>query len=344
MNVILWYVLWGIASLQGMAVVYLVTCKILANKRAGKGKAKYEEALPFFLEYFMTGDPSARLAIKELRLGHEVSEKILMDYLKNIRSGDMERVQELAADLLSSKYKKELDSRKWSGRINALYAIEKLKLDSCRGLLLKKLDTGKELLSEENIQTMKALASLNEQCLFDVMLENDMPERVLEELLMRYDLQHMEESIRMAESTDNKTFRRAVLRMIANKGLHAGFMFAEQQLQSPDSETRLRALQAYSSMNYMVDPDKISPFLTSPVWQERMYAARICGKLKLERFKPDLSRLIADRVWWVRYHAGEAISRLKDGDVVLRYLAEEHEDRFARDMARQWAASGGGIE
>lgn len=331
-----------VAALQFILIGYLVVAKLINNRRELKENETYDQLLPIYIDFLMSEDMEmSQMAERNDDL--DVVERILIDYTRNIsRNEDIERVQELANLLLNKKYEYALKSRKWSARMNTLNYIEIFKMKSFGNVLLEKL-INQKLDDEERKQIMKTLASLNHlEFLHEIVKYKDIPERVIGEILMRYGEKYMSEIIALASQSNHQPFIRTVIQIIGNKNAYSEFSFVEQYLLSEDAETRLRVLRAFEQMSYLVDPDKINPFLSSPIWEERMLAVKICGKLGLKRFQAALSQLIGDDVWWVRYYSGEAISRLNDGEITLQYIAEEHSDRYARDMAKQWISTTNG--
>jgi len=75
-------------------------------------------------------------------------------------------------------------------------------------------------------------------------------------------------------------------------------------------------------------------------WRVRMAAARTLARVGRHREVQALIGLLRDPVWWVRYHAAHAITRLDDlppGELEL--LKEGIRDAFAADMLGQAMAS-----
>ncbi|MCJ8008379.1 HEAT repeat domain-containing protein [Lederbergia wuyishanensis] len=339
-TMILLYLILIIAAAQLLILCYLLIRKYKNNKRQLYVKKTYETLMPIYLEYIMASPEQDIEEIVRRDDDLAIVEKILIDYLRNVnRNEDVIRIQHLAAALLTEKYTKALRSRQWSTRMNTLSLIELFKLKIFILPLLEKLNTSNKL-DEEIVQTMKTVASLQELGLINFLVKKtEIPERVLFDILVRYEVKHIDSIINMISNSHDERILRALIQVISNHHYQNGFPFVRRHLLSKDGETRLRVLQAFEEMNQMVDPSEITPFLSSTIWQERMLAVKICAKLKLNRFQPFLNQLIGDQVWWVRYYSGQAISQLQDGELLLQYIAEQHRDRYARDMAKQWMST-----
>ena len=83
---------------------------------------------------------------------------------------------------------------------------------------------------------------------------------------------------------------------------------------------------------------------SDPVWYVRAHAARSIGahgRLRLARF---VTPLLADRSWWTRAAAKEALERFGEpaSNMVVEYL--DHEDRFARNGAAEVLQNTGYLE
>jgi HEAT repeat protein len=77
-------------------------------------------------------------------------------------------------------------------------------------------------------------------------------------------------------------------------------------------------------------------------WYVRMQAARLLGRLGQERDVALLETLLADREWWVRYRAAQAIVALPFvGLDQLGVLLSRQRDPFAHDMLAQAMAEVG---
>ncbi|MBS4197132.1 HEAT repeat domain-containing protein [Lederbergia citri] len=337
---VLFYIMLIIAAAQLLIICYLIIRKYKNNRYQLYANKKYETLMPIYLEYVMA---SSEHDIEEMVKRNDdlaIIEKILISYLRNVnRNDDIIRIKHLAALLFTEKYRRALRSRKWSTRMNTLSLIEIFKLEAFIHPLLEKINNTNKM-DEEIIQTMKTVASLQELGLIDFLVKKDgIPERVLFDILIRYEVMHIDSIIKIISNSHDERILRALIQVISSHHYQNAFPFVRQHLLSKDGETRLRVLQAFEEMHQLVDPSEIAPFLSSPIWQERMLAVKICAKCKLNRFKPMLNQLIGDQVWWVRYYAGQAISLLQDGELLLQFIAEQHPDRYARDMAKQWMST-----
>jgi HEAT repeat protein len=86
-----------------------------------------------------------------------------------------------------------------------------------------------------------------------------------------------------------------------------------------------------------VDDDRELPWARGaavhPEWRVRMAAAKALGRIGAASELNTLLELLADPVWWVRYHAAQALTRLQGmTPEELRLIREKARDSFAADM------------
>jgi HEAT repeat protein len=68
-------------------------------------------------------------------------------------------------------------------------------------------------------------------------------------------------------------------------------------------------------------------------WRVRMAAARALGRIGAAAEIPAIVELLRDPVWWVRYHAAQAVTGLKGmTPEELRTVRDNERDHFAADM------------
>jgi HEAT repeat protein len=84
--------------------------------------------------------------------------------------------------------------------------------------------------------------------------------------------------------------------------------------------------------------------LKDSVWYVRAHAARALGKMGAIQYAADIADLLADREWWVRQAAKEALIDFgRDSESVV-FASLSHPDRFARNSAAEILQNTGGFE
>jgi hypothetical protein len=108
----------------------------------------------------------------------------------------------------------------------------------------------------------------------------------------------------------------------------------------PDSETLAAGLAA---LRHPEDVALARRYARHEAWHVRLEAAKALGRLGGREDLPRLVSLLADRSWWVRHRAAQAIAALpwlKPQE--LQRLADTVSDRFAADALRESIAERGG--
>lgn len=297
-------------------------------------------ALPVYLDYFVQATEENEKAILDRADPPEVVEAILLQYNRNLRgTGNREQVNELAKYLLTDHYAQCLTSPNWSVRMNTYMAIEQFELTHFCTKLWNKLKN-KTKFDEEVMQIQKTLAALNDFTVIPYALEKwALSERDYQELTLRMDDTMLPKLLSLVSDQEDRNYLHALITRVALTHDEAYFPFLNRTLQDDLLETRLVTLKALKQTRTLVRKVELMPFLMSEHWEERMIATRICGIVQSSQYKQVLFDLMGDDVWWVRYRAGEAINQYADGDIILDYVANDHKDRYARDMAKQWIGS-----
>ncbi|WP_394217686.1 HEAT repeat domain-containing protein [Halobacillus trueperi] len=248
------------------------------------------------------------------------------------------RVRKTAQKYLAHAYRLFLENGSWAQRVNTLYYIEDfdmvdLKLDVWH--YFNRLS----VLDEEYRQAVRVLATFQDERVIRTILNTEtISQRLVKQVLRRFKEDLIQQMMKVIEDEPGRVPRQvhlAVVSFCGEKGSLDHLPFVERMLQFPSKEIRLKALRSLMELKACTHTEQLDPFYISEVWEERMYAAKIAGSLKLESAQGALLILAGDSHWWVRYAACEAMKKLPDGERLLDYTYHHHEDRFARSMARQ---------
>ena len=103
-----------------------------------------------------------------------------------------------------------------------------------------------------------------------------------------------------------------------------------------DEEERIRACRALGRLGRPTSSAAFVKALRDPSPSVRTQAARALGEFRDSRGVYALVGLLGDSSWWVRARAAEALRELGEpGIAALRWCAETHADRFARERAAE---------
>ena len=325
---------------------YILIRKKRINDFQNRVQELYEKLLPPFIRYISGIEKTEPDLPDSHKLRLEVLQKILNGFSKTLRGeSEQKRIHEIAESHLALSYREDLKSRTWSKRVNALFFIEDFHIQSLKKAVWDHLKLLKEE-DEEFRQALRVLAVLKDERLPIYLFEKDSIEiGLMKELLRRFNCEQIktiENKIRESSGKEHETILLAFISFCGEDKYLDQLPFVEEMLTDNRKEVRLKALKSISSYQYTSKQENLTEFFQSEHWEERMYAAKITGIMSLQKLSRELISLMSDEVWWVRFAAAEALWKLPDGEILLEFVANEHEDKFARDMARQTMTQGNG--
>lgn len=84
------------------------------------------------------------------------------------------------------------------------------------------------------------------------------------------------------------------------------------------------------------DRERVAGFLDASRWHVRMHAAAALGRIGEVSDSHRLEPMLADKVWWVRYRAAQALLALPGmGAAALRQVQQRQSDAYGRDIIDQ---------
>ncbi|PFP30319.1 hypothetical protein COJ96_06305 [Bacillus sp. AFS073361] len=329
-----------ILGLLLVLLIYLTIRKALEIKKRKAIEQYIENNNTKLFTMLIEGGYSRGLNPKSV-LEQKAIEELLSRYSK-ILEGEEEksRLTELASMYLLERYRKQLNSKRWSKRMNTLYHIEDFKLTLLNDeiyMLTKK----KKLSHAELIHSLRILALFQHESLFDLLITRyqNFSEFEYRTILVHLEQKQFEKFI-LHFHKSSQPLQKAILEVISIKKELNYLPFLENIFSVYKGEIRLRALKALSNVGNVKNTDPYLELLYSSKWEERMIAAKLIGSLKEVRGISRLIELLHDQMWWVRSQAGEAICQFPNGHQILQEVLETSKDVFAKDMAWEWLHKG----
>lgn len=324
--------------------LYLVIKKARVNCKREEVENYKESIQESFIQYMYLQDENLKITPKN-DVQTTAVEELLLALVKVVNGEEiLHFIQRYAERELSALYRKQLRHRRWSVRMNTLYAIEGLHmvnlLDDVRKVMEKK-----QITVAEESQILKILVRFHdphyEQYLFNEHYKRSeftyrsllsmMNDEQFEKFIVRFN-EHMEE------------VQLATIDIIGiNRNLEQ-LPFLEKQLHSTSDETRIRSLKALNELSYVSDTSRLLRHIKSDLWEERMMAAKLLSKAQGEEAIMWLEVLLNDRHFLVRSNAARSITQLPNGYERLRRISNTTTDLFARDMANEWLEKGGELD
>lgn len=331
-----------VTSILFILLVYLVCRKVLEIHHSNRIEQRKKFMHPLILNYLMDGTLSENIRL-DTRVQKESAEELLKQFSKVLNEKDIiEKVSQFADLHFQEYYRKKLKSRRWSTRMNTLYYIEYLRMETMIPDITK-MFTHRRTSHEEKIQLLRMLATFQSPDTIQYLhaypfLSNS----DYIGILLRLD-QSLFNRLVSDYFQSNEQLRYAILEVIALKNQLQYMSLVESIFDHYNGEQRIRAYKTLVQLGYIKNKQKLIQLADSPVWEERMLTAKMLGLLKENEDLPILKSLLHDANWWVRSQAGRAIYGYGAGKELLKKIVQEDEDPFARDMAQEWLQKGNEI-
>jgi len=326
--------------LLSLNIIYLTYKKHKDNKGQHiKNQYILENELAWF-HYFRDGATVPDKLIPRNRYEVEAIEEIFFIYLHNLKSPTVvEKISQFSNEHLYDYFKKNLQSKRWSSRMNAMQRIVDFKIDRLVDDCLR-LDQAK-LSSEEEFLILKVMANLREDDFIKQLLNTQkvFSEYEYKRVFMDLDDDNFEELVVDLHLLP-AIAQYAVIDLIGMKRNVDWIVFLNKFLKSEDQELRIRSLKAIYEIGVVEDLAPYAPFSESSIWEERLMFTKLLTYIPSQSALPYLNRLIKDESWSVRSQAARVIVNYKDGQAILRNIVETKRDKFAVDMARSFLKEG----
>ncbi len=320
--------------------IYLVIQRIIEVNRKRQKNTYIANREDHWYRYFR-GEESylrevfPRALIPQRQYEFEAVEEILLSYVNNITEPPKKETIRRFANLhLLHFYEKQLKSRRWSARMNVLYRIVDFHMDrlleQCKKLGLQKLS------DEERFQLLRIYGLFDTDAFLDKVF---MQRSVLSEFEYKKLFANLPTSLFkiVMERIDELPLvgQIAIIDLLGIKRDLELIPYLEEKLKHEQTEIRIRALKAIHEIGIVLEPIAIYPFVTSPIWEERLMVAQILGKIPMEDAFDHLKTLVHDESWWVRSKAAQAIGYYKNGREKLEEIVATSNDRYAIDIANE---------
>ncbi|WP_421383904.1 HEAT repeat domain-containing protein [Bacillus salacetis] len=330
----------GALAVLALMLIYLLIRKIIEQRRKARLQSMKEKIRPLLMKEMIHGDDEGLKLMKKDQTFIAAVEDILKNYGVNIDSSSFKRnIPETAEKYLSAYLIKGLDSSRWADRMNTLMVIKDFQIYSFVPTLWERYDKARTSPQERNL-ILQTAAGADDPKMLVVLLSSPPYQSIFfyKQIIRRASSDTLTTMISRFRELP-PAFQVAVLSFIGETRDLSLLPFTESCLQSGDHEVRVNAVKAIRNIGFLSKPQALYPFAASDSWVEQMSFAQAAGEVVHPGYREMLIELLASSNWWVRYYAGEALSKYKDGKMILEDAAANHQDAFARDMASQWLGS-----
>ncbi len=269
-------------------------------------------------------------------------EELLSDFADVIDEGESRtRIQLYAETHFTDAYKKALHHRRWSIRMNTLYAIEDFHMEGMLASVLSFYDKPSLTVGEES-QFLKILVVFQHPQFLYYITHSRQPlsESVYRSLYGQMNDEQFRECVKVYDELPIY-LQLSLIDMIGIEHKWEYASFLKEQLSSSVDEQRIRALKALNELSYPMEVETLLFHVHASGWQERMMATKLLGKTKDEQALPLLETLLQDVHFSVRSNAAKSMLLIRNGKDYLFQVYQNTEDRYAKDMAREWLERGG---
>ncbi|MRH44204.1 hypothetical protein GH741_16295 [Aquibacillus halophilus] len=321
---------------------YLVINKTVRTRREHKKKHIQSHIEVFVKNYIYNGVMIPEKVLKDSPLHFEALEHLLYEHFEYVNESEYrERIQQLVKHRLQDYYANLLSHRRMALRLNALYHIEDFKIIGFEEQLLKRFEQHEYENKVEKFQLMRILSNFQNVEFFQEMIreKEEYPKFIYKDILHRFD---QSVSVQFVDFFNNipVNFKKALIEWLGESNQLDYIHFLESKLSEEEVETRISALKALNQLGFVTDVDAIIPFAQSELYQERILFARLAKKIQRQRLKKILLDMVSDQNWFVRQAVAEAIASYPDGNILLHFILDTHDDHFAKDAASQWLEVG----
>lgn len=262
-------------------------------------------------------------------------ETIFLSYIKNLTNVNVKhKIKEFSNLYLVKHYTRDLTSKRWSIRMNALSRIFDFYIDEMMSEF-DKLET-RAISEEEYFQLLKIYSLFRPAIFMDKIgsLKMSYSESEYRRLFV---LLEEDVFIRFFDNFDMwpSSIQFAVIDTAAVKRSMNYINRLEFLLTHETDEIRIRAIKGLFEIGVIEDINIYVPFVTSDIWEERLMVAKIFKYIPLSYTYLYLEQLLQDENWWVRSQAAKSIAEDTDGVEKLQHFIATSEDNYAVDIAQE---------
>jgi HEAT repeat protein len=318
----LWYVSLGIAAVALLIMVSLLVARLVMGWTGRARDAEKKRLIPLLLG----AHPQGKLR-KQGR--GDLLATLLVELIQLVRGSDRERFVEAATRLgVPDRLRHQLNSGSPRTRLAAAEALAEFPDEQSVERLRAAL---RDRSSDVRLSAALALASVGQtppaRELVDLLgigtTENSLlTVGLLRDIAARHPAQI--KALILDDSVPANAKASAIEALSASGDYSLVPLIASLALTTDADDPALpRYLGALGAFAHPAGEKAVKRGLSSPSWEVRAAAAEAAGRIALISLGPQLRELLADPLWWVRFRAGEALTRMgAEGAQLLRQAAQ----------------------
>lgn len=325
----------------GVLFFYLIVMRVRQLRREQRIKDYLKEYQDVWYRYLVLGENIERLHSSRIMAPYikEAVDRLLTAYVSSVSNPDViERIGHFCSLNFQKYYRSMLHHRNWGVRMNGLYRTLDFKLSFLLPDIEQLLKKKKYTSEEEYLVILRILSMYNRSLFLAHFYQPSYPfkEFQYKSLLPYLDESYIEEFIHSFDSLPPYLKISLLDYLSFDSRMDLSYLkFYENLLTNMESEIRIRALKAIGHFGTITSIHYYRRFVDSPYWEERLMLAKLLFHVDEKDAKPLLEKLVQDESWWVRKQAAITLSSLRYGIEVLQRIAEQKEDRYAAEMAKE---------
>ncbi len=319
----------------GVLIVYLMRKRrneVIKNRQMDR-YIKRSEAL--WYHYLLEDGPFIKKLVPKRKSEIAAVEKILLSYLKNISNEMVQlKIHSFAKSFLQVHYQKELSSKSWSRRVNAMYRTADFRLEELVRVCEQREKHMKS--SEERFQLLRLKSIFWPDNFLQLIQSSNVvvSESQYKQLFMYLDEEMLVSMLEQIHSLQESA-QYALIETFSIRNNMKIVEKLERLVADEKAEIRIRALKTLEKIGILTQLDPYIPFVYSTLWEERLMAAKILGHVPLRYTYDYLEALLQDENWWVRVQAANSIVEGQEGVEKLSEFIQTTNDPYAKDMANE---------
>ncbi|WP_431028290.1 HEAT repeat domain-containing protein [Lysinibacillus sp. LZ02] len=269
----------------------------------------------------------------------EAIDRIFINYVTTINNEDIiERISYFSYLNFQKYYRNMLQHRNWGVRMNGLYRTLDFRLTFLVPDVEHLLKNKKYSTEEEYLLMLRIVAIYNKNLFLAHFYKPAYPFKEFEyKTILSHLDDHYIETFIASFDTLSPYLQLSLLDYLSfDSKMDISYLaFYEKLLSHYENEIRIRALKAISHFGMISSIHLYKPFIHSPYWEERLMLAKLLVHAEEKDAKLIFEKLLQDESWWVRKQAAVSLNNLRYGVDILQKIAEQQEDRYAADMAKE---------
>ncbi len=327
----IWWLCLGLAGLSLLLMSTLVVRRVIGDRAAARRERRKQAMLEWLLDCLVTLVPEQAGDFIESKQDAKILVEVIEHLLRSLRGEERERLIAVLRSLggLETCLERLRHGKDWQ-REAAAGSLRYLEGPGIREGLRQALDDPSPGVRCAAARALLHLDSAGSaQLLIDkLIVEAAVPPHAVRDVFRRLGPFYHDELIHALRS-DLEDVKVVAIDALGHSGelsvVEPLLALLEQALAAPVAKEI--AANTYRALGLLGDPralPAVKQGLRSPAWELRCQAALCAGQIHAHETESQLTSLLDDPVWWVRYRAAEALFELGErGRTVLRGLSRE---------------------